>query len=239
MHSPHPRDAYLEFEPLSHTYTVCGDGGYTSVTTWIHSMFPRFDSERVARRKLGSRAKECDVKALVDKWAQNGRESSSLGTDMHEAIELFYTKDQCLPETREIAMFKAFVDDHEHLKPYRSEWAVWDDEAKLAGTIDMVYQLDNGHVAIYDWKRCRMIRKVGYGGRTALHPAIDYVPDSNFWHYSLQLNVYRYMLESHYGLKVDHCALVQLHPEQKGYRVIRVPDLQADVATLYAERKNV
>ena len=40
---------------------------------------------------------------------------------------------------------------------------------------------------------------------------IEHLPDSNFWHYSLQLNTYKYMLEKNYNKKVNGMYLVCLH----------------------------
>lgn len=48
-------------------------------------------------------------------------------------------------------LFRTFANNIK-LVPYRTEWAVYDWEYKLAGTIDFVdYQ--NGEYTIYDWKR--------------------------------------------------------------------------------------
>lgn len=48
-------------------------------------------------------------------------------------------------------LFRIFANNIK-LVPYRTEWAVYDWEYKLAGTIDFVdYQ--NGEYTVYDWKR--------------------------------------------------------------------------------------
>jgi hypothetical protein len=41
----HERDPFIEFDPVPHVYTVRGEGGYTSVTTFVHSHFEHFDAE--------------------------------------------------------------------------------------------------------------------------------------------------------------------------------------------------
>jgi hypothetical protein len=40
------------------------------------------------------------------------------------------------------------VKDTSHLKPYRTEWTIYDEELKIAGSIDMVYEKPNGTLAI-------------------------------------------------------------------------------------------
>ena len=43
----HERDKYIEFDEGPHIYTVHGELGYTSVTTWNHHHFPVFDSDKI------------------------------------------------------------------------------------------------------------------------------------------------------------------------------------------------
>ena len=63
--------------------------------------------------------------------------------------------------------------------------------------------------------------------------------DTNFWHYSLQLNTYKKMIEEKYGKKVTKLCLVCLHPnnKNKSFQLISVPDLQNELNDLFALRK--
>ena len=37
---------------------------------------------------------------------------------------------------------------------------VWDKDYRLAGSVDMIYEdPETGELSIYDWKRCREIKK--------------------------------------------------------------------------------
>ena len=79
-----------------------------------------------------------------------------------------------------------------NLEAYRTEWNVFHEEMKLSGSIDMLYKdTNNGEFYIYDWKRSKGIEFDSAFGKTAKTQCIKHVPDTNFWHYSLQLNVYR------------------------------------------------
>ena len=40
----------------------------------------------------------------------------------------------------EYSYFKEFREDFSHLKPFRTEWMVWDEGLKLAGSIDMIFE---------------------------------------------------------------------------------------------------
>ena len=43
----HPRDSHILFDEGPHIYTIDGDSDYLSVTTWNHSHFPHFDSDKI------------------------------------------------------------------------------------------------------------------------------------------------------------------------------------------------
>ena len=92
--------------------------------------------------------------------------------------------------------------DFPELKPYRTEGCVYYEELKLSGSIDMIFENPDGTLQIYDWKRCKEISYDSSFGKFAKTPCISHLPDTNFWHYSLQLNVYRAILELKYGKKV-------------------------------------
>ena len=128
------------------------------------------------------------------------------------------------------------------LRPYRTEWTVFHEEARIAGSIDMVYEIvdttdtDDTTLAIYDWKRCREITKTNRANKFATHPAIEHLPDTNYWHYALQLNLYKYILQTKYDKKITDLYIIVLHPEGQNYQRIKLPDLQSEVADLITER---
>jgi hypothetical protein len=124
------------------------------------------------------------------------------------------------------------------LRPYRTEWTVFHEEAQIAGSIDMVYShiIDDGSLMIYDWKRCREITKTNRAGKFATHPAIEHLPDTNFWHYALQLNIYKYILQTKYSKTITDLYLIVLHPDAQNYQRVKLPDLQTEVAELFEER---
>ena len=68
---------------------------------------------------------------------------------------------------------------------------------------------------------------------------ISHIPDTNFWHYCLQLNTYKAILEKNYGKTISGMALVCLHPNKNNYQLIPVLNLQTEVQTLFNLRKNM
>jgi ATP-dependent exoDNAse (exonuclease V) beta subunit len=245
--NPHVRDACIEFDPEPHVYTVHGDSGYTSVTTWLHSHFEGFDAEAVASRivappgpRPGSKYVDMTKAEILTAWEKNGREASEAGTALHENIERHYNGLGVAPDVAAAAdyrLFKRFLATHAGLQPYRTEWMVWNEELRLAGSIDMVFANADGSVSIYDWKRCKEIRKTSPWGTFAKTGCIEHIPDTNYWHYALQLNVYAALLEANYGKSVTELKLVVLHPSQQSHMVIGVPRLREEVRQLFEDRR--
>jgi ATP-dependent exoDNAse (exonuclease V) beta subunit len=141
-------------------------------------------------------------------------------------------------EVEEWKYFINFVRDNPTLKPYRTEWMIYDEDVKLAGSIDMVYENEDGTLSIYDWKRCKEIAYENYG-KCMKTPCIQHLPDTNFWHYSLQLNMYKTILETKYNKKVVGLFLLCLHPDNayKTYDRIEVPFLEKEMRDLIELRE--
>jgi hypothetical protein len=134
--------------------------------------------------------------------------------------------------------FMSFLQDYPHLVPYRTEWLIYDDEVKMSGSIDMVYEnVEDGTLSIYDWKRCKSIDKTNGWNKFAITECISHLPDSNFWHYALQLNTYKTILERNYGKRVADMYLVRLHPDSSTYQLLKVPVLENEMNDLFELKK--
>jgi ATP-dependent exoDNAse (exonuclease V) beta subunit len=135
--------------------------------------------------------------------------------------------------------FLKFVEDHPEMKPFRTEWMIYHEDVKLAGSIDMVYENPDGTLSIYDWKRAKEIIKDNTWNKYALNPIIRSMPDTNFWHYSLQLNTYKHILETKYNKIVTNLCLVRIHPDnpEQTYELLPVPILTKEMDELFDELK--
>ena len=111
-------------------------------------MFPHFDADLVISKMRNGRnwnpenkyftMTNDEIKAM---WKQNGKEASENGTKMHYDIECYFNEK---PNTNNISVeytyFKNFVEDiviPRGFEAYRTEWLVFYEEVKLAGSIDM------------------------------------------------------------------------------------------------------
>ena len=243
----HERDSRIEFDEPTHVYTIDGDSNYTSVTTWNHSHFEHFDADKVIDNMMKSKNwsnnkyYEYSRETIKTIWNDNRDAAAAAGTKMHYDIECYYNKCPNKNDSIEYMYFENFLKDYPNLKPYRTEWTVFHEELKLAGSIDMVFENEDGTLLIYDWKRCKDIVKTNNWNKFSKNDIISYLPDTNYWHYCLQLNTYKAILEEKYDKKVVELYLVCLHPDNKNnnYQRIKVVDLQNDVKELFEERRKI
>lgn len=291
---PHKRDENILFYEDMHKYVILSDvkSEYTSVTSWCHSHFSKFNAEQAIEfifkskhwnetHKYWGMTKE-EIKEL---WDKNRNGVSSAGTELHFHIECFMnnlhlnkyythfdlykyyetnkfnTLDYSISvetniseksiisitsnnkhlNTIEWYYFLKFIKDTPYLKPYRTEWTIYDEDIKIAGSVDMVYENDDGTLSIYDWKRCKNIIRISNWNKYAETRCICHIPDTNFWHYALQLNVYRYIIQTKYGKFVKELKLVVLHPENENnsYEIIDLPIMNYEISELIVERKRL
>ena len=115
-------------------------------------------------------------------------------------------------------------------EPYRTETCLFSCRLALAGQADALFRNDRNQFAILDWKRSKAIRFECPFRR--LREPLGNLEECNGWLYSLQLNVYRWILESEYFLDVAMMALGQVHPELSAPRLIRVPRIAEEMDLL-------
>jgi hypothetical protein len=250
----HPRDDRIQFNEEEHSYAIDGvKAGWSSCTQFLHNFFGHFDADATIAKMMkspkwpsspyyGKTAEE--IKA---QWSASGNDASSKGTRMHLDIEHYYNSselsiasmkrdDDWEPNlSPEWSMFVAYQEKiGSKMIPFRTEWLVFNETYKLAGSIDMLYKKHDGKYAIYDWKRAKEI-KTENRYQSGLGPVM-HLPDTNYWHYSLQLNVYRMILKQKYDIDVDEMALVILHPNNPMWRVIKINIMEDEINDMFAAR---
>lgn len=201
---------------------------------------------------------------IKDLWNINRDNAAGAGTKLHYDIECFmnqrppkttaathadllkfFTDSRSLslrssPPPQEWLYFLQFVEHTPYMRPYRTEWMIYDEDLKLAGSIDMVYENEDGTLSIFDWKRAKEINPENAFHKYAMTSCIQHIPDSNYWHYALQLNTYKAILERKYDKVIKDLYLVRLHPEspQQTFELIEVPDLSKEIRDLFELRSS-
>lgn len=253
------RDDDISFIPETHTYLYKGCDALKSVTTVVSELFPAFDAQGIADRK--AKEQKCSPEVFTDKWNLLAREAAETGTHMHAQIENYLlgrktnssfrlrfssrtaSCDKYVDVSKELSFFKNFI-SRAGLRPYRTEWRIFDTDARLAGSPDLVAE-KNGQLLMFDWKRSTKVVDAphsrginglpdtncwGRHGFGAFAP----LPDCSFVHYSLQQAVYRRILKKNYGLDIARAFLVVLHPQYTNFYIVETMDVEPYVDRIFA-----
>jgi hypothetical protein len=150
--------------------------------------------------------------------------ANELGTDLHGKIERFVNglEVDCTggENGKEFAMFLGWIRSMRDrgFVPYRSEWVIYHEEHEVAGSVDCVmWNPATKDFWIIDWKRC-LTTTSGFSSayqNKCFRPPLHTLPETKLNEWSLQVNIYREILEDKYGLKVSKMGMVVLHSENE------------------------
>lgn len=242
--NPHKRDKNIKFVEEGHKYYINGDDNYISATTFIHKLFPEFDSIRLIndlKRKHNKKYLDMATEEILELWENEKNASAIAGTKMHYHIEL-YSNDIPFKEINdnsiEFKYFLNFREKYPYLEPYRTEWTIYSKTYRIAGSIDMIYidTRDNSY-HIYDWKRSKQIWEKSYFDDDIGYQPLQHLPNGNYWHYQLQLNLYKFILEKNYNIQISSVNLCVCHPINRNFKIIKGIDLMDEIKTVLSIRK--
>lgn len=257
-------DEYITFNEADHIYTVDGEDYDGSVTGFVHHFFPHFDADKIIDKMMNgknwpkSKYFGMTKEEIMAQWDANRDEASSLGTEMHANVEKFYnhptlylnygaeqlqkyfdSKVYDSPEFQQFLKFHDSVSATCKWRPYRTELRAFDRDLRLAGSVDMLYYSpdytdENRLLIMGDWKRSREIKDKNFFERG--NPPLDSLPHANYWHYSLQLNTYKYIIEKNTPYRIQFMFLGVFHPNQATFQMIPVSLMENYIQKMIAVR---
>jgi ATP-dependent exoDNAse (exonuclease V) beta subunit len=201
---------YLEKEDHIYKLEEDLDFDFTSVTTFVGQFFEEFDAKFVAQKLTSThpKYKHMTVEELLGEW----KKRADYGTYVHEEIEN-YINDKTEPKDRKSLRAVQWLNGYKMQSSFNllSEKIIYSKELKLAGSIDLLlHDKKTDEYTIIDWKTSRKIDTSAFRHKTGNHEATRDLEDCNFNHYSLQLSLYRYILENYYNLKVRNQMIVHI-----------------------------
>lgn len=232
-------DKDITLDEATHKYSLVSDPAvvFTSCTTFIKYFFKAFDSIGIANNLVANHPKYLGMspQELVEVWDKKAEN----GTNVHNEIDNYIRNDEA-PKLRKSILAVNWLrnylnNDHE----IYSENIVFAKKLELAGTVDLlVYNKSTDSYEIFDWKTSKKIDKSSYGNKTGTTKATSNLMDCNYIHYSLQLSLYRYILEEYYNLSISKITILHIndtdviHHESKYYKAEIEEMLKYDKHTL-------
>ena len=248
----HSRDKDIRFEPQTHTYYVKELRVSCSVTGLVHMFANEFDPDTcIARMQQGRRWPRpeyshqssgtlipftaAEIKA---KWRANAAEASARGTWLHHQVEVLLNGGSVEGKPPELDLFAAFLKTCPKLMAFRTEWCIYSDDDDVAGCIDFVCLNKDGKAVLFDWKRTRDLCNKFQNSWSRMKMPLGHLDDCAGQHYSLQLNLYKHILQRYYQLEVQDMFVVGLHPDLgTSPFVYKAPDMFAEVQMMLASHR--
>jgi hypothetical protein len=237
----------LQFEESSHSYFLPGKRTI-SVTQLIKAYTSPFDSEthsaRVANR-LGVTSGE-----ILKDWEETAKVSTDIGSSVHEFFyELIFKKNTKWEETLEkydsthpdyqqrtpllYCEILRFWSDFKHIyEPIAGETAIVDFDTGLCGTFDLLFRnKQSGKLELFDIKTNKKFTDSNKYGETLL-PPLDHLDNCEVNKYSLQMSLYKHILEKELGLSISEMNVLWL---EDTYHIIPLKDLRLECEQMLAD----
>ena len=200
-----PREARIHFDEATHTYTI--DGSIVvprSVTKLLHQFSNDFAAQIVLSEMRARESWEWKQdtyltdddhvmtnEQITARWSRNGLVQRSRGTLLHYHVEQHLNG--AVIEPPHSPEFQQFLQLHEEIiiknfSVYRTEISLFHVGLKVAGQADCLCRDGHGNIVIWDWKRSKDIRT---DSRDQMKAPLLHLPDCNYYHYALQLNMYQ------------------------------------------------
>jgi hypothetical protein len=213
--------------PNDHYYMIDWiRGGYISGTGFIHhGFFADFEAKRLTIARGCTNAKKPPYMGMtVDEVLAFWNKIRDTGTCRHAAIDdalqgrpqRTYQLGNSEAVNGPPLGFYAFLTDFNNLEIYFSEFTVFDRALVLVGQFDALFwDRTRQCFVLVDWKNTLNFRTTS--SEKGTDPLTAHLPDCHYGHYSMQLNLYRALLERRYGFVIAEMWIVNF------------PALQSDV----------
>lgn len=221
----HPRNKHISFDKEKHTYSYKGEK-FNGVTKWIGSYCKPFDREgmsKVMAYKEGKTQEE-----ILQLWS----DLNEYGNEVHDIIEDWINLGTD-SDREELTNTKIALEELE-LEPIKGEFVIYDEDIKRASPIDILAKNSDGKLVIVDTKTMfKPIRYFGYKN-ARMKPPLHHLPDSAYYKYCLQTNIYRKWLVEKYKADVADTSYI-LHIHQNMCDVVPCLTLEKEVGLMYGQ----
>ena len=231
----------VRFRELGHKYWFEGkpDKKLLSVTSLVGTLHRPFDADGCAAKKAEKEG--VSKEEILARWKAANVLACDKGTLTHLYMECNLTGrkfeiPQKLDQPEIISAFQSLKpacdgflhDGMKGLTPVCSELSVGVYDWSLVGTIDQIFEDENGDLWIYDWKTNKTFTDSNKWEN--LEWPFAMWPNSSLAGYSVQLRLYQKIIEHVTGLKIKGCRLVWLSPQ--GHRIYNCLNFYGEVDQL-------
>lgn len=196
---------------------------FRSPTGLIKEFYKEFDTIPIAKRYVIKHELDISYKELIAEWDEKGRVASEEGTLLHGFAESLWNnwrmKKPDSPKAEYvIELMKELQSKYKFIK---TELLTYSLILKLAGQVDLLLKNKEGyHLMDYKFIKADLEKKSYYNFRTKRYRMMfgpfRFLYDTEFYHYSLQMELYRYLMGAK-GKQVVSKTLIVVTPEEYNF----------------------
>lgn len=227
------------FNEDDHTYKYNGKS-CISVTTAISKFKKPFNTKIIASKY--AKKNGLQVEDVIQEWEDIKNHSTFRGSELHKYAEMrFSSKSYIVDDSaKQLAdMFDVFYDDvKDRLIPVKLEFVVGDEEYGICGMLDkLFYNVLAGCLQIWDYKTNKEISSFSKYKNRMIGP-LSHLQECEMSTYSLQLSMYKMIIERNTSLRLGNSYLVWINDNNKKYKVIGTEYMQDECITILNSLKN-
>ena len=227
------------FYPTDHHYEYKGERVGMSVTRLIEEYTQPFDAEIIAQRVAKKSGKS--VQEVLDEWQYKNEFSKAKGTTCHEFAQSRWSGEKYnflefdgsgeylyavgLIQLQAINFYNDYQDK---LELVANEKVVGSMDYDIASAIDSLFinKATDGLVLV-DYKTNSDMHKGDKYAKQMKAP-LNHLKDTTILHYSLQLSIYKYLVEKYTNLTIETMFIVYMSENLDNYEIIDVEYLEKE-----------
>ncbi|MEG0282940.1 MAG: hypothetical protein RR662_07175 [Clostridia bacterium] len=240
----------VEFNEELHKYFLDGKEAGISTTGFIHCFSQEFNEKEMAQ-KIAKKT-NCTVEEVLKMWKFKRDYSCAKGNEIHlfaqslwknEKYETDYKnidaefveqlkKDLAILQKQALEFYNDYKDKLEFVK---DEQYLYDKDYDIAGAIDLLFKdKENEKLIICDFKSNKEIKYKGYN---KMKTPLNILEDCNFIHYSLQVYIYKHILEKNTDLEMLEPFIVHFDITKENYTIITPKNMKEESKMLLEMRR--
>jgi hypothetical protein len=249
--------SHIKFFAKNHTYTINNNPAKESVSGLLKMYEKPFEKEKVAGYVAERDQKS--IETVIAEWDFAREYSCHKGSEFHLFVENYFNRKQTTIDTKALKIFfdensnfrknnsieeyykeqafliKNFLNFYDWWKQdhvlIRSEFVVGDEESGICGTVDnLSYNKKTKELVIFDYKTNKEIKKKNPRDIMFLKP-IQYLSYCEYIKYSLQLNLYQYIIEKNSQFVIPKSYIVWV-ANKENYELMETLHLQKEAKML-------
>jgi len=240
----------VTFHDEPHKYYVDGKE-LISVTTIIHRYQEEFQEDYWSKYKADKYV--LTQREVLRAWKFINKKGIIKGSAIHDYAENLF-QNKIFPYPKQLILdefgFDPVLDEYNITKkhvdkfyndvkgkliPIRTEMIIYDNESLIGGMLDILfYNVKKKVFQIWDWKTNKKFDKVVKSRH--FHDKLMVLEDSDLEIYSLQLAMYKFIIEKITGIQLGESYVVWFSHNNDSYEIIKTKDREYYVKMIMADR---